>query len=183
MPRINTRRQGSNRKRIRRVMLGITTGIGITAMTAQAAFAFNAPIDGPSGTSAHIRATYGGLGNFAPLREGKSDYGYQHILAGGSRGDKGKANHEVTAFAQQQWNYAIGGGTYVKGNFDNSRLYVSVYNTPGGTTRTMCVVVDDNDLKYANKTWGQKGIITAYWVNGAANPNIVGDITNKCGSD
>jgi hypothetical protein len=174
-------RRRSKPARARRTALVVAAAVGITGLSAQAAFAFNPPINGPSGTSAHIRGTYGGLGNFAPLREGNSSYGYQHILQGGST--KNTANHEVTAFAQQQWNYAIGGGTSVEGNFAGSRLYVSVYNTSSGATRTMCVVVDNNDLKYANTLYGQKGIITAYWVAGSVNPNIVGDIKNKCAKD
>ena len=167
--------RGGLRTTIRRSFLATWVAAAVLLAGTQPASAatftdFNKPVDGPSGTSAKIRSTHGGNGLLIPLREGKAGYGYQHILAGGSHGRT--HNHEVTAFAQKQWNAAIAnakttsGRKPIPGRFPNSWVYTHVYSTPSGIRRTMCVVVDNNDLVFASKTWGQKGIITAFWMTG-----------------
>lgn len=102
-------------------------------------------------------------GDRVPYRTGRSDFGDVHTKAGGSR--KKTENHETTDFAKKQWQAALN-GKGLPGRFGGGRIYSAQYETPGGTQRTMCVIVDSNDYIYSLKNFGYKGIITAFWING-----------------
>lgn len=98
-----------------------------------------------------------------PLRYGNSSFGEVHIAKGGSTGNT--ANHELSSFAKQQWQNALNKRA-VGGRFYGSSVFSHQYKTPGGTERTMCVIVDTNDYYYASVNYGLKGIITAFWISG-----------------
>jgi hypothetical protein len=103
-----------------------------------------------------------------PLRTGKKDFGYNHIvLRATEQMTAGEPNsHEVTPFAQRLWKEAIerpGGTLLLSGAFFVASV---MYQTARGDDRTMCVFLDTSDLKYAGRYYKVKGIVTAYWIEG-----------------
>ena len=126
------------------------------------ASALTPPKDGPA-TANIVQSFTNGGGWPVPLRTGNNSFGEQHIRIGGSTGNT--ANHELSSFAKSQWAAALK-KSWIIGRFPGSEVYSHQYKTPGGTDRTMCVVVDTNDFIYSNGNYGYKGIITAFWING-----------------
>lgn len=112
---------------------------------------------------------YNQYGCKIPLREGKRNFGYRHIV---QRGEEKLAqgrpnNHEVTPFAQGLWAAAIGrpGGSLL---INPIGFFVASwqYTVGDGEQRTMCVFYATNDLSYAGRSYKVTGIVTAYWITG-----------------
>ncbi|MFI6758060.1 hypothetical protein ACIBF5_02785 [Micromonospora sp. NPDC050417] len=149
----------------RRKLAGAAMILAATAAlvaVATPASALTPPRSGPGATNI-IQSFRNGGGWNVPFRTGNNSFGEQHIRIGGSTGNT--ANHELSSFAKTQWGEAIS-KPWITGRFPGAEVYSHQYKTPGGTNRTMCVVVDTNDYTYANSNYGYKGIITAFWING-----------------
>ena len=116
----------------------------------------------------HIRDNfYNQYGCKIPLREGKSNFGYQHIVKRGlEKLQQGNPdNHEVTPYARWLWAAALGrpGGSLLL-NTTGYFVASQQYEIRGGAARTMCVFYATYDLSYANQTYEVMGIITAFWI-------------------
>ncbi|MEU1811328.1 hypothetical protein [Micromonospora aurantiaca (nom. illeg.)] len=134
----------------------------LAVLAATPAMALTPPKDGPA-TANIVQSFTNGGGWPVPLRTGNNSFGEQHIRIGGST--RNTANHELTSFAKTQWAAALK-KSWIEGRFPGSEVYSHKYETPGGTDRTMCVVVDTNDFTYSGSNYGYKGIITAFWIAG-----------------
>ena len=85
------------------------------------------------------------------------DFGFRHVEA---RYAEGNRNHELNSYALSLWANAM-----VKAGMTKRRDYVCYqthYTTPGGSKRTMGVLVDYKMFE----GYKYKGIITGYWVKG-----------------
>ena len=132
-------------------------------------------IPDPAHASYIRRNYYNQYGCKIPIRTGRSDFGYNHIVKRGQEQiAAGRVNsHEVTPFAQRLWGAAIGrpGGSL----FLNHGWFVASvqYRAGNGEDRIMCVFYDTNDFPYAGNVYKVKGIVTAYWIHGSSdNPGV-----------
>lgn len=149
--------------------------VSLMAITAAPASAFpNDPKNGPGPTKIVNRWDTAWTGTVV-LREGNSKYGRQHIAMGGSKGNK--HNHELSNAAKSLWIKAIEnlqGGSQTSAGYPNGQVSSYKYKLSNGSTRTMCVITDYNDLKHGGKNYGSKGIVTAYWTTGWRNAKDCG---------
>ncbi|MGQ0680066.1 MAG: hypothetical protein ACT4OM_10520 [Actinomycetota bacterium] len=125
-------------------------------------------LSGISGTDSQILYTFTWINNACnvPIRKGlylATGFGWDHITH--RRVVDKLANHETTSAARQVWAAAL----LQAGSIQKDGLYCHSkhYKTPGGTKRTMKVVL--SPVNYAGK-YGTKGIITAFWTSGWVNP-------------
>lgn len=155
-------------KRRATISVGALATVAVSQLaTAGATFA-TTPTSGPA--AANIVQTFQAntIGTVA-LRSGTTKFGEQHIRVGGS--GKNTQNHELTDFAKQQWQAAMKSDPIV-GRYDESRVFSHQYTYSGGKKRTMCVITDVSNFVFSNVSYGDKGIITAFWIDGWVNAPI-----------
>lgn len=125
---------------------------------------------GPAGTSAEIYYTFIWINNGCPIpiRKGiyggtGSGFGWEHLRYR-TNVDR-QINHETTSAARSLWGQALSSSGSAQSN--GTFCHFKQYKTPGGTKRTMKVIVSSTNYE---GQWGLKGIITAFWVSGWTDP-------------
>lgn len=122
------------------------------------------PLTGVYPEDSYILYTYSWIQNGCqiPIRRGfysSTGFGWDHIEY--KRVVEGQINHQLTDYARDPWAQAL----VISGSYQSNGLFChrKHYVTPGGSNRTMRVLVSSTN--YAGQ-YGPKGIITAYWVSG-----------------